>query len=94
MTDGNRTTQNERRVHHEVRKIFVRACALLAPFFKDNKGAPGVSKFAMTHMLNNHFPGLSSSQAHIVIGTVERLHRENRLQSFLDQWTDDGHTHG
>ncbi|MBI5659275.1 MAG: hypothetical protein HZC43_06935 [Nitrosomonadales bacterium] len=87
MIDSIRTIQNERRVHHEVREIFVRACTLLAPFFKDNKEAPGVSKFAMTHMLSDHFPTLSGSQTQIVISTVERLHREGRLQTLLENQT-------
>ncbi|TXT23212.1 MAG: hypothetical protein FD134_2275 [Gallionellaceae bacterium] len=94
MADDNGSKRIERRAHHEVREVFVRACALLAPFFNGNSEAHGVSKFAMTHILGNHFPALSGIQAQIVITTVERLHRDGRLQSLLEQNADDEGAHG
>ena len=84
MTDSNNSIQNERRVHHAVREVFMQACALLAPFIIGNEKALSTSSFAMVHMVNNHFPELSSSEVHIVITTVERLHHENRLQILLE----------
>jgi len=52
---------------------------------KDNDKALSTSGFAMVHIVQGHFPELSSSEARIVIAAVERLHRENRLQSLLGQ---------
>ncbi len=79
MTDENRPAQGERRTHHAVREIFAQACALLAPLVKGNDKVMTMSGFAMLQVLKDHFPELSSSEAHIVITAVERLHRENRL---------------
>ncbi len=85
MTDDNRHAQGERRVHHAVREVFVQACMLLAPFVQNNDKSLNTSGFAMLHMVQDHFPALSSSEAKIVITTVERLHRECRLQALLEQ---------
>ncbi len=85
MTDDNRPVQGERRVHHAVRDIFVQACILLAPYIQNNNKALNTSGFAMLHMVQDHFPALTSSEARIVITTVERLHRENRLQMLLEK---------
>lgn len=94
MANDSGSIRNERRVHHAVRKVFMQACALLAPLVRDNGKALNASSFAMLHVVQDHFPGLSASEAHIVISTVKRLHHENRLQSLLEQWNNDGHTHG
>lgn len=94
MADDDSSKRAERRVHHEVREVFVRACALLAPFFKGDAEVHGVSKFAMIHILGDRFPTLSSAQAQIVILTVERLHRDGRLQSLLEQGVGDESEHG
>ena len=79
MTDSNNSTQNERRVHHAVRGVFEQACVLLTPLIKDNERVLSTSSFAMALILENRFPELSHAEAHIIISTVERLHRENRL---------------
>ncbi len=63
----------------------MQACALLAPLVMGNNKSMNTSGFAMVHMVQDHFPGLSSSEARIVISTVERLHRENRLQTLLEK---------
>lgn len=94
MADDDSSRRIERREHHEAREVFVRACALLAPFFKVNPEAHKVSKFAMTHILGDRFPTLSRTQAQVVITTVERLHRDGRLQSLLEQNAGDGRAHG
>lgn len=83
MTDDNKTAMDERRVHHAVRKIFAQACILLAPLMKENDKALSMSGFAMVHMMQEHFPGLSGTDARIAITAVEHLHRENRLQALL-----------
>lgn len=88
------SNRTERRVHHEVREVFVRACVLLAPFFGDNAEVQRMSKFAMTHILTDRFNTLSSTQAQIVITTVERLHRDGRLQSLLEHGVNDESAHG
>ena len=93
MTDSNLAAQNERRVHHEVRKIFVQACILLAPLVRDTEKVLNMSGFAMLHVVQDHFPWLSASEAHIVVTTVERLHHENQLGRLLEQYSD-GRIHG
>lgn len=77
--------QNERRVHHEIRAIFVQACALLAPFFAETKETPSMSRFGMAHMLNDHFPTLSSAEAYIAVSAIERLQQDKRLHRLLEQ---------
>ncbi len=84
MTDNNSSTQNERREHHAVRGVFVQACVLLLPLIKDNEKVLSTSSFAMAHILEDRFPELSYSEAHIIITTAERLNRENRLQALLE----------
>ena len=84
MTDDSRFTKDERRRHPAVRKVFVQACVLLAPLVKGNDQTLSTSRFAMVHMVQDHFPGLSGHEAHIVIAAVERLHRENQLQTLLE----------
>lgn len=79
------TENRERREHPQVRAVFVRSCELLAPIVAQNDKAKTVSNFAMAHMLTAHFPELSSAEVHIVILTVEKMHRENRLSSILAQ---------
>lgn len=71
----------EPRQHHQVRKVFVRACALLAQIVAGNDNVMTVSSFAMTHILVEHFPELSSTDIRIVILTVEKLCQERRLHA-------------
>ncbi len=79
------TESRERREYPQVRAVFVRSCELLAPIVAQNDNVKTVSNFAMAHMLTAHFPELSSAEVHIVILTVEKMHRENRLNSILTQ---------
>ena len=85
MTDDNRFARDERRVHHAIRDVFVPACILLAPLLKNNDKVLSTSGFAMVHIVQGHFPELSSSEARVVIAAIERLHHENRLQPLLEQ---------
>jgi hypothetical protein len=75
----------ERRKQHQVREVFVRACELLAPIVAGNDIVKTVSNFAMSLMLLEHFPELTSAEAHIVIVTVEKMHREKRLHAILNR---------
>lgn len=75
--------QDERRIHPSARRIFVKACVLLAPLVESNE----ISPFAMMHMIRDRFPELSVAEAHIVIVAIERLHRERRLQTMLVEQT-------
>lgn len=86
MTDDNKPAGDERRIHHAIRKIFAQACILLAPLMKENDKTLSISGFAMVHMVQEHFPGLSASDARIVIAAIERLHRENRLHALLERY--------
>lgn len=75
----------ERRENPKIRDIFVQACALLAPVVAGNDTVKTVSNFAMAHMVQDHFPELTSAEVHIVIMTVEKMHREERLQAILNK---------
>ena len=77
------TPTDERRQHNQVREVFVQACELLAPIVAGNDTIKTVSNFAMAHMVEQHFPELSPAEIHIVILTVEKMHREERLQAIL-----------
>jgi uncharacterized tellurite resistance protein B-like protein len=76
---------SERREHHNVREIFAQACALLAPVVAANDTVMTVSRFAMTHMLQDHFPELSPTEINVAIATVEKVHREERIQAILNK---------
>lgn len=75
----------ERREHHQVREVFERCCALLAPMVAGNADVKTVSNFGMSHVLMGHFPELSSAEINIVILTVEKMHQGGRLQALLDK---------
>lgn len=79
------TEASERREQPQVRAVFVRSCKLLAPLVAQNAKVKTVSNFAMAHVLIEHFPELSSPEIHIIILTVEKMHRDNRLDSILEQ---------
>lgn len=76
---------NERRTNSRVREVFVNACALLAPIVAGNDRIKTMSNFAMAHMLQEHFPELSAAEANIVIATVEKVHKEERLNAILNK---------
>lgn len=76
---------SERREHHRVREVFVQACELLAPVIAGNDRVKTVSSFAMAHMVQDHFPELSTAEIHIVIATAEKMHREERLLAILNK---------
>ena len=71
----------ERREHHHVREVFEQCCVLLAPIVAGNTDVITVSNFGMSHVLMGHFPELSSAEINVVILTVEKLHRNGRLQA-------------
>ena len=79
------SSETERRKNPEIRDIFVHACELLAPVVAGNDKVKTVSNFAMAHMVQEHFPGLSSAEVHIVVMTVEKLHKEERLRAILNK---------
>ena len=85
MINNDNPAGGERRVHHAVRSVFPRVCVLLAPLMKNSGKALGASGFAMVHMVQDHFPELSTPEVRIVISTIECLHREDRLQALLEQ---------
>ncbi len=76
---------DERREHNQVREIFVHACELLAPIVAGNDTVRTFLNFAMARMVQEHFPELSAAEIQIVIITVEKLHREERLQAILNK---------
>lgn len=83
--DKEKPAQDEQREYHEVRAIFVQACNLLAPMFQGQDKAARMSAFAMGHIVKSHFPELSGTEVQVVITTIERLQRENRLQALLEK---------
>jgi hypothetical protein len=83
--DTSSAADKERRRHHQIREIFIHACELLAPVVAGNDATPTVSNFAMTRMVQDHFPELTSAEAHVVVVTVEKLHREERLHAILNK---------
>ncbi len=70
----------ERRQYPRVREIFLQACDYLAPLIAGNAQVKTVSNFAMTHMLQEHFPDLSTEEIHIVIVTAEKMYIAGRFQ--------------
>lgn len=83
--DQDKPAQDERREYHEVRAIFVQACVLLAPLYQPGNNSLRMSGFAMTQIVKDKFPELSATEVHIVITTIERMQRENRLHALLDK---------
>ena len=81
--ENNSAAEEERRRHHHIRGIFIKACELLEPVVAGNDTIKTISSFAMAHMVQDHFPELTSADAHIVVSTVEKMHREQRLQEIL-----------
>jgi len=73
------STSTERRQYSHVREVFVQACDLLAPLVAENARTKSVSNFAMSHMLQEHFPELSTAEIHIVLVTAEKMHQASRL---------------
>jgi len=53
----------------------------------DNSSTVAVSNFGMSRVLAGHFPELTSADIHIVILTVERMHRQGRLQTMVTRKT-------
>lgn len=85
MMNTKPVSPTERREYPQVREIFLQACALLAPIVAANEQVKTFSNFAMAHMVQDHFPSLSSSEVHIVIVNVEKMHREKRLHALLNK---------
>jgi len=82
--DNEKPEQEDRRVNHELRAIYVEACTLLAPLVL-GKDKTLMSGFAKAHFVRNNFPSLSSADAQLVVTIVERMHRENRLHTLLEK---------
>jgi hypothetical protein len=76
---------SDRRKHLAVREIFPEACALLAPVLAGAEGGLGVTCFSLMHILQDRYPALSSTEAHVLATTIERLHREGRLSGAIAQ---------
>lgn len=79
------TTDSERRQHHQIREIFQHACEFLAPVVTANHPVKTISNFAMGHMMQDRFPELLPEEIQIVIMTVEKMHREERLNAILNK---------
>lgn len=75
----------DRPVPHQVRDVFESACRFLAPVMAGNDQVITISNFAMTHMLNDRFPDLSQAEIQIVILTVQKIHRSERIHSILNK---------
>jgi hypothetical protein len=70
----------ERRQYPRVREVFLQACDFLAPLIAENAQVKTVSNFAMTHILQEHYPDLSTEEIHIVIVTAEKMYIADRFQ--------------
>ena len=66
---------DEFRKFRPVRASLVQAGEFLAPIVAANVNRKIMSSFAMTLMVRQHFPQLSTAEIHIVIIAVEKLHR-------------------
>lgn len=71
----------ERRQHRQLRNVFGRAYALVAPMIAGNGNVMPVSSFAMTHILADRFPKLPPSDILIAIVMVEKLYRQGQLHT-------------
>ncbi len=58
---------------------------MLAPVVTANASARTVSDYGLAQMVIGHFPELSSAEAHIVILTVQKMHRVDRLQALISR---------
>lgn len=70
---------SDRRKHQNVREIFPEACALLGPVLDGADKSYGVSNFSVMHILQDRYPTLSSTEAHVLATTIMRMHHEGRL---------------
>lgn len=70
MTDPQDFTP-DRRLHAQVREVFDDACALLAPMKLAIKQGY-ISEFALTHIVHDRFPDLTSEEVEILILAVRR----------------------
>lgn len=73
----------ERRQNPALRQIFPDACALLAPLLASSKGYFSVSSFSLMHILQEHYPDLSATEAHVMVTAMERLQREGALREIV-----------
>lgn len=60
----------ERRMHGKIREAFPDACALVAPMMPAVKQGY-ISDFALTHIVHDRFPDLSSEEVEILILAVK-----------------------
>lgn len=66
---------DERRVHHNLRQIFDRACEITAPFFdaKQSWGGASLTMYAR-QTLREEFPNLTQQETAILFSAVSRFH--------------------
>lgn len=73
-------TQNfasDRRMHAQVREVFDEACALLAPMMGAVKQGY-VSDFALTHIVHDNFPDLTSEEVEVLILAVRHYDAQEK----------------
>lgn len=73
----------ERRENQRVRAVFVSACQLISPIIAGNDKIKTMSNFAIAHMVQEHFPDLTTPEIYIIIATAEKMHKEERLYAIL-----------
>jgi hypothetical protein len=69
----------DRRQHHEARKVFDEACALIAPFFaEENRWGNATLDHLAYRMVRDRFPALSFEEVHILVVAARRVHDGSR----------------
>lgn len=75
--------QADRRVHTQVREVFINACHFISPVIAGNDLVVTVSNFAITHMLTDRYPALSQAEIQIIIITTQKTHNRERIRALL-----------
>lgn len=63
----------------------MQACALLEPLFRKQGRTGRISGFALPRIVKDRFPELTTTEIHIAVTTIERLHCKNRQQVLLEK---------
>lgn len=68
--------ENDRRVQHNLRQIFDKACQITAPFFdpKQSWGGSSLTMYAR-QTLREEFPDLTQQETAILFSAVQRFHK-------------------
>lgn len=68
--------ENDRRVQHNLRQIFDKACQITAPFFdpKQSWGGSSLTMYAR-QTLREEFPELTQQETAILFSAVQRFHK-------------------